>query len=1006
MLESVQRGRGVAAPICSPMGSPIHSAANSVIFEGLEGRRMMANIIPDLSDIANQNVPGRKPLIIPLTASDVDGHKLSYTVKSSNKNVQVYLHKRNNPFIRMHVQGKGVMEFQLLRDVAPKTVDIIKGLIQAEYYDGLTFHRVIKDFMIQGGDQAGTGSGFFPYKHEDEYHPDVVFTGKYQLAMANSGNDTNGSQFFITTSSPRHLDFNHTIFGQLTRGQSVAEAIDDVAVNTSTSKPLSDVVITKIELIENYTDAVLMIKAPAGVTGNVTVTVNDGHGGSDTETFTVTGVADSTNSPPMFIKPIADFVSPVNQTITLDLKALDIEGDVLSFGGSYVGERHFEGTIQGNKIILFPEKDYRGLITIKPLVQQTGNANTDEYTIVIAVGDKPLTAATGTKLSAVSGKQGNFIVGTFKDTDPKSTAKEFAAMIYWGDGTVSTGSISKKSGVYSISGKHQYPSEGAYPVKVAVTSKGGATAYMTSVANVADAPLTGKGVVLAGTAGAAISSSVVLATFTDADPRGKITDFVATIDWGDDTNDSVGTITTSANGGFQVTGPGHTYATGGEKPVRITIQDKGGSKVVVNYNAIIGDGSLVVTADTDATIPENGTYNKNAGFADSEGTSWTGTVDWGDGSPLQDLVIDQENKTFVLNHKYLNSGIYRVTVVIRDQTGLAVNSGSSSYRMTVTNVTPTATITEGQENGVRGQVRTIKFSANDPSPADVAAGIRYQIDWGDNSGVQTLNANATSASHIYTTSGSFTVKLRAIDKDGGIGPEAIKPIIITAAALQPSPEDSTKMDLIVGGTNASEIIKVEPTAVPDEVVVKIGDTEIGKFTPSGRVRVFGGAGNDTITTFNGITQLVELYGETGSDALVGATGNDLLVGGGGDDTLNSGGGDDVLIGGAGKDSLNGGDGEDLLIAAATKFDGSPQKLATLVSEWARNKSYAERVSHILGSRPGGFNAFSLNGKTILKDSDVDTLVGSDGDDLLVSRPKGPGADTLIGRSKREVLFAI
>lgn len=997
MSQFVQRGHARHS---------VRTAANAVLFEGLEGRQMMANILPDLNDLLPVNIPGKKSILIPLTANDADGDKLTYTVSSSNKNIQGYLHKRTNPFIRMHVRGKGVMEFQLLADVAPNTVSIIKGLIQAEYYDGLTFHRVIKDFMIQGGDQAGTGSGFFPYKFEDEYHKDVFFTGKYQLAMANSGNDTNGSQFFITTGTgqpPRHLDFNHTIFGQLVRGQHIADDIADDAVSPSDNKPLSSIYIDRIELIENHTDAVLMVKAPAGVSGTVTVKVSDGNGGHDTETFNVTGIADPGNAPPIFIKPIPDFVSPVNQTITLDLKALDIEGDVISFGGSYIGERHFEGTIQGNKIILFPERNYRGLITIKPVVQQAGNANTDEYTIVIAVGDKSLTSVKGAKSKGTSGKLQRFTVGSFKDTDRKSTPKEFQAMIYWGDGTVSGGVITRKGGVYSITGKHQYPSEGSYPVKVAVTSKGGATAYMNSTVNVADAPLTAKSVTLAGTKDAALSN-VVVATFTDADPRGKLGDFTATIDWGDG-DESTGTIQIAPSGGFQVLGS-HTYTTGGAHPVKVTIKDKGGSKAVVTYNAIIGRASLVVNADGDVTISEGATYTRSATFTDATGTSWTGTVDWGDGSAIENLVINQETRTFDLSHKYENSGTYRVVVIIRDETGQAVNSGSDSYRMSVTNVGPAATIPAADSTGVRGQVRTIQLAATDPSPLDTAAGFRYQVDWGDGSSVQFLNTGSTSATHIFNAAGAFTVKVRAIDKDGTFGPEVTTPMTISSAVLQPSPEDATKTDLIVGGSTNAEIISVEPTAVANEVLVKIGGTEVDTFTPTGRVRVFGGAGNDTISILDGIAQPVELYGEAGSDALIGGDGNDLLVGGAGDDTINGNAGRDVLVGGAGKDELDGGDGEDLLISAATRFDSSPQNLATLVSEWSRIKSYSERIAHLLGTKKGGVNAFALGRKSILSDTDIDTLAGAGSDDFFLARTAGAGIDALIGKLKREVLFAL
>ena len=112
---------------------------------------------------------------------------------------------------------KGKIVLALWPDLAPGHCKNIIGLSKIGFYDGVTFHRVISGFMIQGGDPLGLGTGGPGFEFDDEFHPDAVFTGRYQLAMAKSGDDTNGSQFFVTDSSPRHLDFNHTIFGQLVR---------------------------------------------------------------------------------------------------------------------------------------------------------------------------------------------------------------------------------------------------------------------------------------------------------------------------------------------------------------------------------------------------------------------------------------------------------------------------------------------------------------------------------------------------------------------------------------------------------------------------------------------------------------------------------------------------------------------------------------------------------------------------------------------------------------------
>ncbi len=121
--------------------------------------------------------------------------------------------------------AKGDIVLELYGDKAPLTVSNFVYLAKGGYYDGLTFHRVIADFMIQGGDPTGTGAGGPGYKFQDEFSKDLKFTGPGQLAMANAGPGTNGSQFFITHVATPWLTGKHTIFGQVLSGQDVVNAI-------------------------------------------------------------------------------------------------------------------------------------------------------------------------------------------------------------------------------------------------------------------------------------------------------------------------------------------------------------------------------------------------------------------------------------------------------------------------------------------------------------------------------------------------------------------------------------------------------------------------------------------------------------------------------------------------------------------------------------------------------------------------------------------------------------
>jgi len=121
--------------------------------------------------------------------------------------------------------NKGTIRIELFDDKTPKTVSNFEELCGKNYYDGLTFHRVIDDFMVQGGCPDGTGTGGPGYKFEDEFHDDLKHDGPGVLSMANAGPNTNGSQFFITHVPCPHLDGKHSVFGKVIEGQDVVNEI-------------------------------------------------------------------------------------------------------------------------------------------------------------------------------------------------------------------------------------------------------------------------------------------------------------------------------------------------------------------------------------------------------------------------------------------------------------------------------------------------------------------------------------------------------------------------------------------------------------------------------------------------------------------------------------------------------------------------------------------------------------------------------------------------------------
>ena len=140
----------------------------------------------------------------------------------------------------------GPIAIELFDEDAPKTVENFRKLAGDGFYDGVIFHRIIKDFMIQGGDPTGTGTGGPGYQFEDEFNQHKIVRGA--LAMANAGPNTNGSQFFIvTTDAAPWLDGKHTVFGRVTDGMDVVDEIEGTETDAR-DKPVNDVKIESVEL--------------------------------------------------------------------------------------------------------------------------------------------------------------------------------------------------------------------------------------------------------------------------------------------------------------------------------------------------------------------------------------------------------------------------------------------------------------------------------------------------------------------------------------------------------------------------------------------------------------------------------------------------------------------------------------------------------------------------------------------------------------------------------------
>lgn len=304
----------------------------------------------------------------------------------------------------------------------------------------------------------------------------------------------------------------------------------------------------------------------------------------------------------------------------------------------------------------------------------------------------PLPVATAMVVHPVEGAMFSGAVASFVDPDPAAAndtpAADYSASIDWGDGHTTTGVLAGTGAGFTVSGSHTYAEEGTYPVRASVQDLDTANVHSTadSSAVVADAPLTVTGSpTLTSIEGAPTTAHTLVATFTDADPAGTVGDYTASIDWGDNTAPSTGTVTTAAGGAFAVFAPSHTYAEEGIPTVRVTIADTGGASVVGEPTMTTSDAALHATGLTNDTLTGSGTpallwpgtgNAVLASFTDQDpgGTvsDYAATIDWGDGSSSAGVIgTDHGAFTVTGNHTYADSklGVHSVTITINDAGG-------------------------------------------------------------------------------------------------------------------------------------------------------------------------------------------------------------------------------------------------------------------------------------------------------------------------------------------------
>ncbi|MCO8124984.1 tandem-95 repeat protein [Stieleria sp. TO1_6] len=340
---------------------------------------------PTFVEIGDQTVLIGSPLHIPVDAYDANGGPLTVTVSVSDSNLLDASVVMGNRSIRIDMETYGDMVFELFEQRAPNATGRVIALAEDDFYNDIIFHRVIDDFVIQGGDPTGTGTGGSTLgDFDDDFHPELQHNRRGVLSFAKSSDDTNDSQFFVTEVPTRFLDYNHSVFGQLIEGDDVLEAISEHAVNSS-DRPTTDIKIKTIDVFTDNENSLVMLKPTGNGVGStdVTITVTDSDGNSHSETFQVDVNNDTANSQPYLnAVDVPDRFTP-GAAATLQLASTDIEGDAVTYSAQVVSSSTgATATInQSGLLTVTPAAGYTGpvdvTVTVRPGTGVTGNGSSD-----------------------------------------------------------------------------------------------------------------------------------------------------------------------------------------------------------------------------------------------------------------------------------------------------------------------------------------------------------------------------------------------------------------------------------------------------------------------------------------------------------------------------------------------------------------------------------------------------------------------------------------------------
>ncbi len=997
------------------------------------GVAIPTSVMPSFTTVPGQSLLSGSPLLVSLDGYDPNGGALTYTFTIANNSagVTATVQPRTSG-LKISVANYGDMVFQTFDDLAPRATDHIGLLATNNFYDNVTFHRVINNFMIQGGDPTATGTGGSTLgKFDDQFSTDLQFNRSGLLAMAKSLDDTNDSQFFITEVATRNLDYQHTIFGVLVEGDAVREAISNVPGDVN-NKPINTVTMSSVDVIQDIENGVLLLKSAEGKTGaaDVTMRVTDADGNFYEQTFHVTVTADTVNSNP-FLSDIPLIRTIQNATVGFTVTAQDADPNPVANPIRYLSQSLLNANnilipyvADANKltysidnvtgaVVVSPASNFVGTekitiatgITVGAGTTASQRSSTIDYQVIpieVVATASVLTLSANNdpqQLAANDGQADSYLVrvnnGLLEVTinghvASLSVAASVSTLIINGSGDTDTvtvdytngspipsGGIVFNGGSQSLSGVDQMVLTGTAPANVIYT-----------LSNTTDGSVTvGSAVVIVFT-----GTESILDNLTAADRGFQLGDGNDTAILSDDgTAANSRSLLTVGTTQIVFANPTNSLAVGlggGTDSLTVTGFDSNfGNSVPLTLTGDAGDDTINVSALSRA-------------------------VSLGGGDGNDSLVGGTADDLFAVD--------------LGDDT---IDGGAGTDRIAGSNLTGTLTLSDSQLTGVATD------TVNAALGSDSLSSIEFANFAAGNLGT-TFNARSFSGPVTLTGGLGNDTLLGGAGADvisGGLGNDILEGglgnDVIAGSSGTDTLQESANVNFLLTTSQltglGTDLLSSIETA---QLTGGAGANSLNTLGFAGSVTLNGGAGNDTLQSAGGNDSL---NGDADNDAINAGSGNDTLSGGEGNDNLFGGSGDDVLLGGDGDDKVDGqggsgdrvsgGLGNDTLIGGTGTGDIVTETTdvalltltnASLVGLGTDQLSGFEAALFIGGSGNNTFNAsaFTAGPVTLAGGGGNDSLVGStlndvlNGGDGIDSLTGGLGNDTLDGSLGNDVLI--